>query len=275
MRASTSARLLLGGVLLTLSIAAKAENALTTDTASVRAGPDGSYPEVAQLDAGTPVQVMGCLDDWSWCDVAFEDMRGWLYSTDINYEYEGGYVPFYAYAPAFGLPVLSFSVDAYWGRYYHDRPWYGQREEWVHRTVRHQRPPGPAPSHSAPPRQVVRTDRPHGGSEPMHLGRAQESHPQEHRDSAASRFDARAPEHRAPEPREPEPRAQERASEPRAAEPHAQQHMPPPAQPSARAPKPPEHAEAPPHEPHRQMMEKPNAAPAPMKEEHEDHDHPR
>jgi len=263
MRASIAARLLLGGVLFTLAIAAKAENAVTTDSTSVRAGPDSAYPEVAELDPGTPVQVMGCLDDWSWCDVAFEDMRGWLYSPDITYEYEGGYVPFYAYAPAFGLPVVTFSIDTYWGHYYHDRPWYGQREEWVHRTIRHQRPSGPSPSHSPPPRQVVRTERPHGGSEPLHMGRAQEHHPDtEHHDTAAQRFDARAPAGRPPEPR---------AHEPRAAESHPQEHMPPPAQPSPRVAKPPEHAEAPPHEPHRQMMEKPKAPPP----EHDDHDHPR
>ena len=102
MRAATPLRLGLGGVLMLFSLAALAENAVTTDVASVRAGPDSSYPEVAQLDADTPIQVMGCLDDWSWCDVSFDEYRGWLYAPDITYEYEGGYVPFYSYAPIFG-----------------------------------------------------------------------------------------------------------------------------------------------------------------------------
>ena len=139
-------RLGVGALLFTLSCAALAENAITTEPASVRAGPDDSYPEVAQLDADAPIQVMGCLDDWSWCDVTFDGNRGWVYSPAITYQYEGGYVPFYSYAPGLGVPIVSFTVDAYWGSYYHDRPWYRDREQWVHRPIHHQRPPGPPPS---------------------------------------------------------------------------------------------------------------------------------
>ena len=102
-------RLAVGAILFSISCAAMAENAVTTETASVRAGPDDSYPEVAQLDADSPIQVMGCLDDWSWCDVTFEGNRGWMYSPDITYEYEGGYVPFYTYAPC----LLRSRCDVY------------------------------------------------------------------------------------------------------------------------------------------------------------------
>ena len=74
--ASRHLRLGVGAFLLTLSCAALAENAFTTQPASVRAGPDESYPEVAQLDADAPLEVMGCLDDWRWCDVTFDGNRG-------------------------------------------------------------------------------------------------------------------------------------------------------------------------------------------------------
>jgi len=161
--ASRQLRVAIGALALSISCAALAENALTTDTASVRAGPDDSYPEVAVLDADSPIQVMGCLDDWSWCDVTFDGNRGWLYSPDITYEYEGGYVPFYTYAPAFSVPVVTFTVDAYWGRYYHDRPWFRERDQWAHRVVEHRPPPGPPPHRGPPPREVVSRDRPHGG----------------------------------------------------------------------------------------------------------------
>src|SRR5256885_820534 len=122
MRASPFLRICVGAILLALPLAVVAENAVTSDAASLHAGPDRSYPEVAQLDVGTPIQVMGCLEDWSWCDVAVEGTRGWLYSPDITYEYEGGYVPFYSYAPALGVAVVPFALDEYWGSYYHDRP---------------------------------------------------------------------------------------------------------------------------------------------------------
>lgn len=166
MRASTRLRLFLGGALLAFSAAAMAENAVTTDIARVRAGPDGSYPEVGELDANTPLQVMGCLDDWSWCDVVFGPNRGWIYSPEISFQYDGGYVPFYSYAPTLGVAVVPFSIDAYWGRYYHDRPWYRERDQWMQRPLHHQRPPGPLPSNSPPPHEVVRAGPPHAGSQP-------------------------------------------------------------------------------------------------------------
>jgi uncharacterized protein YraI len=221
MRASNVFGLFLGGALLAVSGLALAENAVTTDPASVRAGPDSSYPEVALLDADTPIQVMGCLDDWSWCDVAFEGNRGWLYSPDITYEYQGGYVPFYSYAPAFGVPVLAFSIDAYWGSYYHDRPWYRERDEWVRRPMHHQRPPGPPPSRGLPPRELVRADRPHAGSgQPLRLGSAEPAHRDADRRDADRRdadrrgdVDRRAPERRDVEQRNAEQRDGERRDE--------------------------------------------------------------
>ncbi len=215
MRGAVLARLWLGGVLMLFSVAAMAENAVTTDVASVRAGPDDSYPEVAQLDPDSPIQVMGCLDDWSWCDVAFGEDRGWLYAPDISYEYEGGYVPFYAYAPAFGLPIVTFSLDTYWGGHYRNRPWYGQRDEWIHRTIHHQRPSGPAPSHAPPPREVVRAERPQGrsrsGEPALRLSEAERNRTNEDRTAPGRAPDVgRSPERRS----SPETRPQERSLPP-------------------------------------------------------------
>ncbi|MBV8854569.1 MAG: hypothetical protein JOY91_14245 [Sinobacteraceae bacterium] len=152
---------------------AVAQNAETTRISDVYAGPDDSYPVVAQLDADTPVQVMGCLNDWSWCDIGVGDNRGWLYAPDLAYDYEGGYVPFYTYAPSFGIPVEQFTVGEYWDRYYHERPWYGRRAEWMHRSVsEHRRPSGPPPSAGPPPRSA-RLDHPsHDAGRPEDASRA-------------------------------------------------------------------------------------------------------
>jgi uncharacterized protein YraI len=170
-------RVWFGTLLLTLCGSALAHNAVITSSVDVYAGPDDSYPPVAQLEPDTPVQVYGCLDDWSWCDVSFEDNRGWVYAPDITYAYEGGYVPLYSYAPALGIPVIVFSINDYWGRYYHSRPWYGQREEWIRRgPPQHRRPAGPSPSASPPPRSVI-TQRPRAGDrgdEAIRLGSAEQ-----------------------------------------------------------------------------------------------------
>jgi len=205
MRASTALRLSIGASLLAISGLAAADNAVTAQSVGVYAGPDDSYPVVAQLDADTPLQVMGCLNDWSWCDVRFEGDRGWVYAPDISYDYEGGYVPFYTYAPSFGIPVTTFSIDTYWGNYYHTRPWYGQRAEWVERgPPHHRRPPGPTPSSGPPPREA-RIDRPHpasGADHPIRLGNAVPSHPDEGRpeEHGGSAAPERRPEDHKPAP---------------------------------------------------------------------------
>jgi uncharacterized protein YraI len=209
MRTSSCVRLMFGVCLLAVSAAAAAQNAYTSHPVSVFAGPDDSYPMVAQLDADTPVQVMGCLDDWSWCDVALGDNRGWLYAPDIVYDYEGGYVPFYTYAPSLGVPVVQFTLGDYWDRYYHGRPWYERREDWIDRgPPHHRRPQGPPPSAGPPPRSA-RMDKPSGEGQPqrpLRLGSTDRP-----RQDAEPR-DARPPEPRdarPPEPRDarpPEPR---------------------------------------------------------------------
>jgi uncharacterized protein YraI len=247
MRARLFVRLVLGGALFTCSAVALADNAVTTDPASLRAGPDDSYPEVAAIDAGAPIQVMGCLDDWSWCDVAFDGSRGWLYSPDISYEYQGGYVPFYSYAPALGIAVVPFSIDVYWGHYYHDRPWYGQRVQWEHRSINHRIPPGPRPSHSPPPHEVVRADRPHpGGGSSVRLGSAESPRPEADRPGTAGHVDQRPPDAHPPQ--------------------HA---APPPPKPNMR---PAEHPDTPRPDEHRAPAERAKTPP-PAKEDHDDHPH--
>jgi len=135
----------LASLLLAIPIAASAQEAYTTRTVNVRAGPDTGYPVVSALGAGAPVQVFGCLDDWSWCDVGFGYDRGWVYAPYLNYVYQGRRVPFYTYAPTFGIPISTFSVGSYWDRYYHGRPWYGRRDYWEQRSPVHVRPTGPSP----------------------------------------------------------------------------------------------------------------------------------
>ena len=70
-------------------------NAYTARPMNLRAGPNRDYPAVAQLDAGAPLDVHGCLDGYSWCDVSFEDARGWLYAGGISFVYNGDRVPLY------------------------------------------------------------------------------------------------------------------------------------------------------------------------------------
>ncbi len=156
-------------VLLGGSGLASAQDAYTSRPVNVHAGPDSSYPVVAQLGPGTPLDIDGCLDDWSWCEIAFEDDHGWVYAPYLSYVYEGERVPFYSYAPSFGIPIITFSLGSYWDRYYRGRPFYHERHDWERRPWHHERPPGPPPRAGVlPPRRGFGGDRDEG---PRDFGR--------------------------------------------------------------------------------------------------------
>jgi uncharacterized protein YraI len=103
-----------------------------TGDVNLRAGPDSSYPSVAMLSAGTSVAIEGCVDGWSWCDVATGDSRGWVAGDFLQEEYEGQRVLVPDYGVRIGIPLISFQFGSYWDSHYRNRSWYGEREQWSH-----------------------------------------------------------------------------------------------------------------------------------------------
>jgi uncharacterized protein YraI len=128
--------------------------AYTSEPVQLYAGPSGDYPVVSELGPGVPVTVMGCVSDYSWCDVTVPGLRGWVYSSYLSYPYQGSYVPLAGYGAAIGLPVVTFAIGAYWGSFYRDRPWYGEQGRWAHVPPPERgHPPPAAPAwHGAPGR---------------------------------------------------------------------------------------------------------------------------
>jgi uncharacterized protein YraI len=114
--------------------------AFAAEDAVILSGPSPDYPPVASLRQGDPVYVYGCLEGYSWCDVAAGPYRGWFDASQLDYQDQGQVVPFYEYAYGFGLPIVSFSLYDYWGRWYHDRPFFYERDRFA-------RIPLPAPRH--------------------------------------------------------------------------------------------------------------------------------
>lgn len=150
---------MLAGLAGTLTASAPAlaqSRAITGMTVNLYAGPAGDYPVVAQVPGGVSLAVMGCVAGYSWCDVSLPGLRGWVYGGYLNYPYQGNPVPLLNYGATIGLPIVTFSIGAYWGSYYRDRPWYGNQSRWI----RHP-PPRPAP----PPRPGPRPP-PHGAKPP-------------------------------------------------------------------------------------------------------------
>lgn len=138
---------LAAGLSLTATGALAQSEAYTSEPVDLYAGPSGDYPVVTELGPNVPVTVMGCVSDYSWCDVAMPGMRGWVYAGYLTYPYQGGYVPLTSYGATIGLPIVAFSIGAYWGSFYRDRPWYGERDHWAHVPPPGYggHPPGPPP----------------------------------------------------------------------------------------------------------------------------------
>jgi len=168
-----------------VSSAAWAQQAVTTRTANVRAGPERDFPLVATLPPGAAVNVHGCLSDYRWCDVDFGGGRGWISTRSLQSYYGNAYVPFYSYAPTIGLPIVTFSLFNYWDSYYRNRPWYRDRPRWESRWRDYDRRPHRDAPRYEPPRIEHRPSppafRPHvEGPRPQYGERPNYRPPEQH-----------------------------------------------------------------------------------------------
>jgi uncharacterized protein YraI len=134
--------LVLAVATLVFPAAANAEVAYTTNAADLRAGPARDYPIVAILETGLAVDVQGCMQDYSWCDVIAGDYRGWVYARNIEYSYQGANVPVIDYGSVIGIGVVSFIIGSYWQDHYAGRPWYRKLSQWSQRQSRTFTSPG-------------------------------------------------------------------------------------------------------------------------------------
>ena len=102
-----------------------AYEAYTRVDLNLRVGPDVTYGVIDVIPYGEPVLVLGCLNEYYWCDVEWYGLRGWVAAEYLVQPGTSVYLP--RIAPQIGLPVVVFSFNSYHDRYYRDRPWYKQR----------------------------------------------------------------------------------------------------------------------------------------------------
>jgi len=131
--------------LICLGTAAEASPGFATADVNMRAGPDTQYPRVTVLPQGAQVDIVGCLSNQSWCDVAYGPYRGWVFGEYLGFVYQGRQVLVPEYAPVIGLPIVGFNFGNYWGNYYRGSPWWNQYNRWQGYN------PRPRPGWGAPP----------------------------------------------------------------------------------------------------------------------------
>jgi len=135
--------LLLLGLLATPAMAQEEPNAYPITDVNLRAGPGTEYPVLVTVPTDAPITILGCLEDYAWCDTIFEEQRGWMRSIYLAGYYEGEYYLLSDYAPDLGYQIVTFDVAAYWDAYYQDEPFYNDQyrvteargEGWVDEGV--------------------------------------------------------------------------------------------------------------------------------------------
>lgn len=128
-------------VLAAISTGALAGEGYTVATTTLYSAPDPGYPPIETVPAGARVFVEGCTDGYAWCDVIAGEDRGWLPGNIIQYEYNGGPAFVAGIGAAIGIPIVTFSIADYWGRYYRGRPFWAQHDRWFARPFAHRPPP--------------------------------------------------------------------------------------------------------------------------------------
>ena len=109
------------------AMAAGPHSGWTVRATSLRAGPDFDYPAVRRIGKNRRVDIYGCLDDWSWCDVAYRSDRGWVAGANLVADYQGRRRGISSYL---GIGVLTFIFGNYWDNNYRSRPFYNERSRW-------------------------------------------------------------------------------------------------------------------------------------------------
>ncbi len=156
-------RITLFVTLLFLSLPALAVDGYAVTDVNLRAGPGTDYPSITVVPQWTGLQVQGCVDGYSWCDVQVGADRGWVYAQYLEFLQDNEPVYIEDNGPRLGIPIVTFSVGTYWDSYYRTRPWYRNRAYWVSRPPPIYRPlPSRPPGMRPPPRPPF-----HGGRPPV------------------------------------------------------------------------------------------------------------
>lgn len=128
-RKSIAAAVLVAGAAL-VPAAAQAATGFTVEPTELRAGPDYDYPTIRMIRDDRRVEIYGCLNDWSFCDVGYRADRGWVDARDIVVDYRSRRMGLVDAGPYVGIGFLSFSFGNYWDSYYRGRPFYNDRGRW-------------------------------------------------------------------------------------------------------------------------------------------------
>jgi len=133
LRNSIVAGLATTALFLAPSLAQAAQGVIVENTA-LHAGPDDQFPPVDEIQAGTNVEVNGCLTGFTWCDISFQQDRGWVTGQDLEILFQSRRVRVTEATPDV-VPFVAFVFDNYWQQNYANRPFYRDRDRYASITI--------------------------------------------------------------------------------------------------------------------------------------------
>lgn len=121
----------LGMILLsTVVLDGRAIAQTAADEITMYAGPGNRFPVVATVARDSTLDVRGCVEGYRWCDVAWQNNRGWVMAERVTYPFQDREASIRDLGDRLDIPVVGFSFGTYWDDFYSGRPWYGERERW-------------------------------------------------------------------------------------------------------------------------------------------------
>ena len=103
---------------------ARHTKAFTVQISGLYAGPAPDYPQLERLTPQTSVNILSCLPDFGWCDVAANGFRGWMNARNLSIMVDGYGRPVPVVGPTVGVPVSRFALGPYWMAHYRNQPWF-------------------------------------------------------------------------------------------------------------------------------------------------------
>ena len=112
---------------------------VTLTTLNMRAGPGPQFPIVTTIPTNTTLVLYGCTEDRSWCDVGWNNNRGWSYAAYLTYQMAATTTPQLTPAPQTAPPMVIYGGaqvqvptvtynQTYFDQNYANQPFYTQRD---------------------------------------------------------------------------------------------------------------------------------------------------
>lgn len=120
------------GVILvsTMVLGVRATAQTASEEIPMYAGPGDRFPVIATVARDSTLEVRGCVEGYRWCDVAWQNNRGWVVAERVIYPFEDRTASLREIGSRLDIPIVGFSFASYWDDFYKGQPWYAERERW-------------------------------------------------------------------------------------------------------------------------------------------------